>query len=166
MIGRHDGNSATHITSTIDPRDRPFILGTTAKGNHGALSTLDEAFKSSSPSAFPEFVNTSKGMNVSAALEIAQKLEPSFYWNCESTRSAEGWYAYKGGSAATIARALVVAPFVDVSWACMGTYDPRQATEYAKAIQSAYPGKWMAYNFTGAFGPNGEQESQYSDTNG
>jgi isocitrate lyase len=159
LIGRHDGCSATHITSTIDPRDRPFILGTTGTDR----VTLDEAFESAHPDLWSQFERESQNLTVSDAVDVARKLSPTFYWSCDKVRTPEGWYLYRGGSAATISRALVVARMVDVSWACMGHYDAQQAKEYAAAVQAAYPGKWMAYNFTGAFGASGECTVELAD---
>ena len=159
LIGRHDGCSATHITSTIDPRDRPYILGTDGQ----QVTTLDEAVRAALPDQFDNFQQRSRNMTVSDAVDVAREIAPDFYWSCDKVRTPEGWYRYRGGSEATIARALVVAPYVDVSWACMGYYDAEQAKEYAAAVQAAYPGKWMAYNFTGAFGKNGKSARGSAD---
>nr|XP_019013581.1 isocitrate lyase [Kwoniella pini CBS 10737]OCF52362.1 isocitrate lyase [Kwoniella pini CBS 10737] len=171
------GRTATHITSTIDHRDRPFILGATvelphhyihAEGNSGKdewkreakLSTLDEAFKNSNPDLYDNFSNQTKDLNVSEALSAARKLDPSFYWNYESPRTSEGWYAYKGGVEAAISRATFAANISDMVWACAHFYNSDVAERFSKGVQNVHPGKWMAYNITGGFPQDGSADNE------
>jgi hypothetical protein len=165
--------SATHITSTIDPRDTPFILGATVNmptdlcevesgplraqwKADAKLATLEEAFAAASPDQLPAFKTRIAGLNVSRALRVAQELSPGFFWSAESPRTAQGWYAFKGGIDCAISRSLVCAPLVDMTWACVGSYDPKGASQIAAAVQDVYPGKWMAYNITGGFPEDGQ----------
>ncbi|WWC61067.1 isocitrate lyase [Kwoniella dejecticola CBS 10117] len=176
-IARTDAETATHITSTIDQRDRPFILGATvdmphhyihAEGNSGKdewkrearLSTLDEAFKSSNPDLYEGFISQTTGLNVSEALAVAHKLAPTFYWNCESPRTTEGWYAYKGGTEAAISRANAAANIADMVWACAHSYKAEVADRFSRGVQDVRPGKWMAYNITGGFPDDGTADEE------
>ncbi|WWC89984.1 isocitrate lyase [Kwoniella dendrophila CBS 6074] len=162
-IAKTDAETATHISSTIDYRDRPFILGATvdlphhyrhAEGNSGKdewkreakLKTLDEAFQSDHPGLYERFIEQTKNLNASEALLVAVKLSPSFYWNYESPRTSEGWYAYKGGIEAALTRSSVVADIVDVIWNCAHTFDVIKAETFARGIQNVHPGKWLAYS--------------------
>jgi isocitrate lyase len=165
--------SATHITSTIDPRDTPFILGATVNMPtdlcevesgplraqwkiDAKLATLEEAFASACPDLVATLKTRIAGLTVSRALRVAQELYPDFFWSAESPRTAQGWYAFKGGIDCAISRSLVCAPLVDMTWACVGSYDPKGAAQIAAAVQEAYPGKWMAYNITGGFPEDGQ----------
>ncbi|OCF71814.1 isocitrate lyase [Kwoniella mangroviensis CBS 8886] len=176
-IARTDAETATHITSTIDHRDRPFILGATVplkqhfihtEGNsareewkrEAKLSTLDDHFQSSHPDLYDQFKEETSKMNVSEALSIAQKLVSSFYWNYESPRTSEGWYAFKGGVQAAVSRANVAANISDVVWACAHGYNPGRAEAFAKGVQEVHEGKWMAYNVTGGFPDDGSADEQ------
>lgn len=100
LIGRTDALDATHITSSVDPVDRPFILGATvrlgtsyagavtpseadphASAEDGdawiakaGLRTLDEAFALAAPHLRSSFTVASIGMNVSDAKRVADEL--------------------------------------------------------------------------------------------
>ncbi|RSH88597.1 isocitrate lyase 1 [Saitozyma podzolica] len=177
LIHRTDAMSATHITSTIDPRDTPFILGATVNMPtdlcevesgplraqwkiDAKLATLEEAFASACPDLVATLKTRIAGLNVSRALRVAQELYPDFFWSAESPRTAQGWYAFKGGIDCAISRSLVCAPLVDMTWACVGSYDPKGAAQIAAAVQEAYPGKWMAYNITGGFPDDGSRDDE------
>ncbi|TYJ54480.1 isocitrate lyase [Cryptococcus floricola] len=162
-IARTDTPFATHITSTIDPRDRPYILGSTvplprdfyhAEGHsdkaewvrEAKLATLDDAFKTSRPKQWAEFEKKSKGLNVSEAYALAQTLSSTFYWSADAARTTEGWYPYNGGLSAAISRARITARIADVIWACGHGHGVEGAEAIAKGVQETHPGKWMAYN--------------------
>ncbi|WRT67186.1 isocitrate lyase [Kwoniella shivajii] len=176
-IARTDAETATHITSTIDKRDRPFILGATVplprhfvhaegKSNReewkreAKLSTLDQAFETSQPDLYDNFVTRTHDMSVAEALAIAVELAPSFYWNYESPRTTEGWYAYQGGVEAALSRASAAANIADVVWACAHCYDADRAEKFAHGVQEIHPGKWMAYNITGGFPDDGSADEK------
>ncbi|WVQ80160.1 isocitrate lyase [Cryptococcus sp. DSM 104549] len=176
-IARTDAETATHITSTIDARDRPFILGATvplpqdfvrAEGEsdraewkrEAKLLPLDAAFQTAHPDLFEQFTAQSKGKNTSEALRVAEKLAPGFYWSAESARTAEGWYVFNGGVDAAVARATTSAFIADVVWACAHYYSAERAAQFASAVQAACPGKWMAYNVTGGFPADGSADDQ------
>jgi isocitrate lyase len=70
---------------------------------------------------------------------------------CLEERTVEGFFKYKGGMEATIARGLAFAPYADLLWFETSEPDLQQATEFAKAIHSKYPGKVLAYNCSPSF---------------
>jgi isocitrate lyase len=66
-------------------------------------------------------------------------------------RTAEGFFVFKGGIEAAIARGLAYAPFADLVWCETSTPDLAQARQFAEAIHAKYPGKLLAYNCSPSF---------------
>ena len=66
-------------------------------------------------------------------------------------RTDEGFYRYKGGIEACIARGLAYAPFADMLWMETSTPDLRQARQFAEGIHKVFPGKLLAYNCSPSF---------------
>ncbi len=66
-------------------------------------------------------------------------------------RLAEGFYAYKGGLDAAIARGLAYAPHCDMIWCETSKPDLDQARRFAEAIHKEHPGKLLAYNCSPSF---------------
>ncbi|WOO76380.1 Isocitrate lyase [Vanrija pseudolonga] len=162
-IHRTDAETATHITSTVDPRDRPFILGASIPQAYDAasapdyktwiqaaeLKTLDEAFAAAHPALIDTFNAQTKGKNTSEALLVAAKLAPEFYWSADAARTVQGWFPFRGGVEAATARAIVCAPYTDASWACQTKpYNGPAVEAFAKGVRAAVPGRWLAYNWT------------------
>jgi isocitrate lyase len=94
LIARTDADSASLITSDIDPKDRQFLT---------------------------------------------------------SERTEEGFYRYRGGMEAAIARGLAYAPYADMLWMETSTPDIEQARQFADAIHANFPGKLLAYNCSPSF---------------
>lgn len=66
-------------------------------------------------------------------------------------RTEEGFYHYRGGIEAAIARGLAYAPYADVLWCETSEPDFEQAQRFASAIHARYPGKLLAYNCSPSF---------------
>src|SRR5437764_8204620 len=66
-------------------------------------------------------------------------------------RTEEGFYHYRGGMDAAIARGLAYAPYADVLWCETSEPDFEQARRFATAIHARYPGKLLAYNCSPSF---------------
>jgi isocitrate lyase len=66
-------------------------------------------------------------------------------------RTFEGYWEYKGGIEAAIARGLAYAPHSDMVWFETASPDPDEARTFAEAIHSRYPGKALAYNCSPSF---------------
>src|SRR2546430_15276991 len=56
-------------------------------------------------------------------------------------RTAEGFYAIKGGLDMAIARAIAYAPYADLIWCETSTPDLDEARRFAEEVHKAYPGK-------------------------
>ena len=66
-------------------------------------------------------------------------------------RTSEGFYQFRGGIDAAIARGLAYAPYADVLWCETSTPDLAEARKFADAIHAKFPGKLLAYNCSPSF---------------
>jgi isocitrate lyase len=66
-------------------------------------------------------------------------------------RTVEGFYTFKGGLDAAIARGLAYAPYADVIWCETSTPSLEDAERFAAAIHAKFPGKLLAYNCSPSF---------------
>jgi len=66
-------------------------------------------------------------------------------------RTAEGFYRYRGGIEAAIARGVAYAPYADMIWCETSTPDLDEARAFATGIHREFPGKMLAYNCSPSF---------------
>jgi isocitrate lyase len=66
-------------------------------------------------------------------------------------RTPEGFFVFRGGLAAAIARGLAYAPYADLIWCETSTPDLEEAAAFAAAIRAEFPGKLLAYNCSPSF---------------
>ena len=66
-------------------------------------------------------------------------------------RTPEGFYQFRGGIDAAIARGLAYAPYADMLWCETSTPDLAEAKKFASAIHAKFPGKLLAYNCSPSF---------------
>ncbi|HTQ84798.1 MAG TPA: isocitrate lyase [Candidatus Solibacter sp.] len=66
-------------------------------------------------------------------------------------RTSEGFFVYRGGTKAAIARGLAYAPFADMLWCETSKPDLGEAAEFAEGIHAKFPGKLLAYNCSPSF---------------
>jgi isocitrate lyase len=66
-------------------------------------------------------------------------------------RTPEGFYQFRGGIDAAIARGLAYAPYADMLWCETSTPDLAEARKFADAIHAKFPGKLLAYNCSPSF---------------
>src|ERR1700687_1029400 len=69
-------------------------------------------------------------------------------------RTPEGFYQFRGGIDAAIARGLSYAPYADMLWCETSTPDLAEAKTFADAIHAQFPGKLLAYNCSPSFNWN------------
>ncbi|HET7404679.1 MAG TPA: isocitrate lyase [Candidatus Bathyarchaeia archaeon] len=74
----------------------------------------------------------------------------------EGERTPEGYYRYRGGLEASIARGVAYAPYADLVWCETSSPSLEEAKRFAEGIHAAYPGKPLAYNCSSSF--NWEEE--------
>ena len=66
-------------------------------------------------------------------------------------RTEEGFYKFKNGIDACIARGLAYAPYADLLWFETSTPDLAQARKFADAIHAEFPDQLLAYNCSPSF---------------
>jgi isocitrate lyase len=85
------------------------------------------------------------------AREKANSLGINIIWDCELSKTPEGYYQILGGIDYAIAKSLAVAPFADLLWMETKTADLEDAEKFATAIHAQFPEKMMAYNLSPSF---------------
>jgi isocitrate lyase len=66
-------------------------------------------------------------------------------------RTAEGFFQFKGGIEAAIARGLAFAPYADMLWCETSEPSIQEAARFANGIHAQFPGKLLAYNCSPSF---------------
>ena len=66
-------------------------------------------------------------------------------------RTVEGFFSFRGGLDAAIARGLAYAPFADMIWCETSEPNLEDARRFAGSIHGAFPGKLLAYNCSPSF---------------
>jgi isocitrate lyase len=66
-------------------------------------------------------------------------------------RTPEGFFQFKGGLDAAIARGIAFAPLADMIWCETAKPDLEEARRFAEAVHAQYPGKLLAYNCSPSF---------------
>jgi isocitrate lyase len=86
-----------------------------------------------------------------AARARARTMGINIIWDCEVSKTPEGYYQVQGGIDYAIAKSLAVAPFADVLWMETKTADLADAGRFAEAIRAEFPSKMLAYNLSPSF---------------
>ncbi len=86
-----------------------------------------------------------------AAREKARSLGIQVIWDCELTKTPEGYYHVEGGIDYAISKSLAVAPFADLLWMETKTADLNDARRFARAIHAEHPHSMLAYNLSPSF---------------
>ena len=66
-------------------------------------------------------------------------------------RTPEGFFEFRGGLEAAIARGIAFAPLADLLWCETAKPDLEEARRFAEAVHAKYPGKLLAYNCSPSF---------------
>jgi isocitrate lyase len=66
-------------------------------------------------------------------------------------RTGEGWFRFRGGLDAAIARARAYAPYADLLWCETSHPDLEEARRFAEGVHEEFPGKMLAYNCSPSF---------------
>jgi isocitrate lyase len=69
----------------------------------------------------------------------------------DGKRTSEGFFHFRGGIEAAIARGLAYAPYADLLWCETSEPNMQEARRFAEAIHKRYPGKPLAYNCSPSF---------------
>jgi len=82
---------------------------------------------------------------------LTSDVDPNDHAFMTGERTAEGFHRVKNGLDQAIARGKSYAPYADMLWCETSTPDLEEARRFAEAIQSAFPGKMLAYNCSPSF---------------
>jgi len=66
-------------------------------------------------------------------------------------RTPEGFFQFRGGLEAAIARGLAFAPYADLIWCETSKPDLEEARWFAEGVHARFPGKLLAYNCSPSF---------------
>ncbi|KHN96402.1 isocitrate lyase [Metarhizium album ARSEF 1941] len=152
-VARTDAEAATLITTTIDPRDHPFILGST----NPSLRPLNELMAAAERA----------GKTGAALQQIEDEWLSSarlMRFDDAAPRTREGYYRLRGGCDCAVARAVAYAPYCDAVWMESKLPDFAQAKEFADGVHAAWPDQKLAYNLSPSFNwkaamPRDQQET-------
>ncbi|HUK68280.1 MAG TPA: isocitrate lyase ICL2 [Streptosporangiaceae bacterium] len=86
-----------------------------------------------------------------AARARARSMGIDIIWDCEVSKTAEGYYQIQGGIEYAVARSLAAAPFADLLWMETKTANLADAQRFAEAIHGEFPAKMLAYNLSPSF---------------
>ncbi|MEX0878802.1 MAG: isocitrate lyase ICL2 [Thermoanaerobaculia bacterium] len=86
-----------------------------------------------------------------AARAKAKSMGINIIWDCDVSKTPEGYYQVQGGIEYAVAKSLAVAPFADLLWMETKTADLTDARRFAEAIHAEFPSKMLAYNLSPSF---------------
>jgi isocitrate lyase len=86
-----------------------------------------------------------------AAQLITSDCDPADQRFLSGSRTVEGFFTFRGGIEAAIARGIAYAPYADMIWCETSEPNLDDATQFAEAIHSQFPGKLLAYNCSPSF---------------
>jgi isocitrate lyase len=86
-----------------------------------------------------------------AAQLITSDCDPADQRFMTGERTVEGFFSFRGGLDAAIARGLAYAPLADMIWCETSEPNLDAARKFAAAIHASFPGKLLAYNCSPSF---------------
>jgi isocitrate lyase len=98
-----------------------------------------------------EWLDFANRTSFHSARARAKSMGIDIIWDCELSKTAEGYYQIQGGIEYAVARSLAVAPFADLLWMETKTADLADAQRFAEAIHAEFPSKMLAYNLSPSF---------------
>jgi isocitrate lyase len=98
-----------------------------------------------------EWLAFASGTSFHAARAKAKSMGINIIWDCEVSKTPEGYYQVQGGIEYAIAKSLAAAPFADLLWMETKTADLVDARRFAEAIHAEFPSKMLAYNLSPSF---------------
>jgi isocitrate lyase len=89
--------------------------------------------------------------DANSAKLLTSDIDPRDHAFLTGQRTSEGFFEFKGGIEAAIARGLAYAPIADLIWCETAHPDLEEAKRFAEGLRARFPGKPMAYNCSPSF---------------
>ena len=181
LLCRCDSDHAEFITSVLDPRDHPYVLGATkevesfnealetgkAEGKDyltvkiewkakAGLMTFDEAFKAAAENdeQYSKYFAEVDGKVVSLQKRraIAKKhLDKDVVFDWELPRLPLGQYMWQWSTKQVIDRAILAAPLGDVTWSRQDKPNKKDMHDFHTEVRKVFPDRLFAFGYTGAY---------------
>ena len=172
LVARTDACSATFLSTNIDPRDHPFILGSTVK-EAGALEDakdesawMDKAKVMTYGNAVAAAMRKvgkpesevkawlKESMSLSNSQARARAAAMGFaqvFWDWDAPRPREGYYRVEGSVDYSAMRAIAFSALADLVWMETATPDIHEADEFHVKVHAVVPHLMLAYNLSPSF---------------
>lgn len=151
LVARTDSEAASLIDSNMDARDHPFIVGKGANGEDSVYAEHVRKQLAGNDEKLGIWNGKVDTLSHNDAVALAKDLVGTGLqsWCWDACRSRDGFFSFKGGTKASIARERAFAPYADICW--METAKPGldQAAEFAAGIKDC--GKFGGYNLSPSF---------------
>lgn len=181
LLCRCDSDHAEFITSVLDPRDHPYVLGATnevesfnealetgkAEGKDyltvkiewktkAGLMTFDEAVKAAAESGeqYSKYSAEVDGKVVPLQKRRAiakRHLDKDIVFDWELPRLPLGQYMWQWSTKQVIDRAILAAPLGDVTWSRQDQPNKRDMHDFHTEVRKVFPDRLFAFGYTGAY---------------
>lgn len=103
-------------------------------------------------SRYTAVVEADRDMGIEKRRTVAGLItgEP-IYFDWDIPRTREGFYHFRAGMPAATKRAIAFGPYADLLWVETGDPNVQVATDLARAVRAALPGKGLVYNLSPSF---------------
>ena len=98
-----------------------------------------------------EWRHFSKIVSFREASEKARSMGINITWDCDLSKTPEGYYQIQGGIDYAIEKSLAAAQYADILWMETKTAVLAEAKKFADGIHAQYPDKMLAYNLSPSF---------------
>ncbi|KAF2448074.1 putative mitochondrial 2-methylisocitrate lyase [Karstenula rhodostoma CBS 690.94] len=180
LLCRCDSDNAEFISSVLDPRDHPYVLGATksvqsfvAAINAGkesgkaylavkedwkttaGLKTFDEAVKAvATDEQYRQYV--AEVANQVVALPQRRTIARNatgqvVFFDWELPRTPHGQYMWQWSMQQVIDRAVLAAPLGDVTWSRQDKPNKKDMHDFHMGVRAVYPDRLFAFGFIGAY---------------
>jgi isocitrate lyase len=89
--------------------------------------------------------------DANGAFLITTDIDPRDQAFLTGERTEEGFYRFRGGIEAAIARGVAYAPYADMIWCETSKPDLAEARKFAEGMHDKFPGKLLSYNCSPSF---------------
>ncbi|KAK9770917.1 hypothetical protein SCAR479_12376 [Seiridium cardinale] len=180
LLCRCDSDHAEFITSVLDPRDHPYVLGATkqipsfiqaledGKGSGkdyltvksewkaaASLMTFDDAVKSVAAEEQYQAYISEVGDKIVALQErkaIAKRvIGQEIAFDWELPRLPTGQYMWQWCTKAVIDRAVLAAPLGDVTWSRQDKPNKKDMHEFHTSVRKVFPDRLFAFGYIGNY---------------